>query len=80
MTEQEKMFRAQMTASIVKELARTNPTVKVTSKYPVRKKDSHGEVYETLWGKENGRTVLIVQKKDCSLKITDEVENYKNVK
>ena len=80
MTDQEKKNKAQMTESIIKELSRTHPTVHVTSKYPVRKKNERGEVFETLWGKEGEKTVLILQKRDFSLKVTDDVDQYKSAK
>lgn len=80
MTEQEKKVRATMTKGIIEELARTNPMVRVTSKYPIKKVNERGEVFETLWGKIGDQTVLILQKRDFSLKITQEVTGYKNAK
>ena len=81
MTEQEKKMKAQMTESIKKELARTNPDVQITSKYPITKEDEHKEKYDALYGKRGPQTVLILQRKrDFALKVTDHPENYKNVK
>lgn len=81
MSEQEKKALSQMTESIKKELARTNPDVQITSKYPVTKEDEHRERYDALYGKRGNETVLVLQRKrDFALKVTDHPENYKNVK
>lgn len=81
MTEQERKTRSKMTESIKKELARTNPDVQITSKFPITKEDEHREKYDALYGKRGTKTVLILQRqRDFVLKVTEHIENYKNVK